>query len=84
MTYKVLVKIYIPEIEENYEIYIPINKTIFQVTKLLNCIISEITSKVYPIKDVNKLSNRQTGVIYDYNLLVRESDIRNGSELVLF
>ncbi len=83
MEYKVLIKLYVPEIEENFELYIPINKTIFQVSKLINSIISEITSSVYPIKEHNTLYDRQTGKVYDYNLLVRTTDIRNGSELIL-
>ena len=36
MDYKVLIRLYVPEIEQNYEVYIPINKTISQVLILLN------------------------------------------------
>ena len=36
MEYKVLIRIYVPEIEENYEIYIPINKTVYQTITTFN------------------------------------------------
>ena len=64
MQYKVLIKLYVPEVEESYEAYIPINKTIYTVNKTL------------------KLYNRYTGMLYDYTKIVRDTDIRNGSQLV--
>ena len=45
MEYKVLIRLYIPEIEQNYEIYIPINKTISQVLVMLNKLVTNISVK---------------------------------------
>ena len=42
MEYKVLIKLFVPEIEEAYEAYIPINKTVGQVSVLLNHMVSKI------------------------------------------
>ncbi len=83
MLYKVLVKFYVPEIEETYEIYIPINKTIGEISLLLCKLINDI-SKSYPIKNNARLCNRYTGNLYDRDQIIRNTDIRNGSELVLF
>lgn len=81
MEYKVLIKLYVPEIEENYEIYIPVNKTINEILQLLNKMVNDL-SKVYPITSTANLYNRQSGVMYPRGQLVRDTDIRNGSELV--
>lgn len=83
MEYKVLIKLYIPEIEEIYEFYIPVNKLIGDLSKLLCHIISEL-SKVYPEKEIVHLCNRYTGYIYKNSQTIRETDIRNGTELILF
>ena len=84
MNYKVLVKLYVPEIEQNFELYLPINKTIYQVTELLVNIVSEITTGLYPVRAGRKLWDRFTGEMYDNKILVRKSTIRNGTEIVLF
>ena len=83
MEYKVLIRLYVPEIEENYEIFIPINKTIGQITILLNKLINNISGNVYPIKENIKLYNRRTFEEYDINKIVRTTDIKNGTELVI-
>lgn len=83
MEYKVLIKLYVPEIEESYEIYIPINKSIGEVSELLTKLIHDL-SKTYPIKMTANLCNRHSGKIYEKGILLRDTDIRNGTELVLF
>ena len=82
MEYKVLIKLFVPEIEETYELYIPINKTIGELSVLLTQAVNSI-SGVYPIKPGVEICNRRTNMYYSYGILVRETDIKNGSELVL-
>lgn len=83
MEYKVLIKLYVPEIEEDYEMYVPVNKYVGELTLLLCKIVNDL-SKVYPIKNNACLCNRHTGIIYEKNLIVRDTNIRNGTELILF
>lgn len=83
MDYKVLIKIYVPEIEEEYEMYIPINKYIGEITYQLCKVINDL-SKIYPLKNNAYLCNRRTGIIYDNYMFLRDTDIRNGTELVIF
>lgn len=81
--YKVLIKLYVPEIEETYEIYIPINKTISQVLLLINRLINNITNGIYPIKESISIYNRKTSKLYQPEEIIRNTDIENGTELVL-
>ena len=83
MKYKVLIKLFVPEIEETYEMYIPINKTIGEISELLSKLVNDL-SKVYPIKKNACLCNRYTGIIYEKQYLIRNTDIRNGTELIIF
>lgn len=84
MEYKVLVSVFVPEIEQNYEFYIPVNKHIDTIIKIINSAINEIEFNQFPIKDTLQLCNRRTGQIYDNGYYVRNTDIRNGTQLVLF
>ncbi len=82
MEYKVLIKLIVPEIEESYEAFIPINKTVGEVLMLLNQMVNNL-SAVYPLKNGALLYNRYTGIIYTGNVFVRDTDIKNGTELVM-
>ena len=84
MEYKVLIKLFVPQIEQCYEMYIPVNRTIGQVIELMNKVVNDVSSGVFPIRDGLNLMNRRNNVIYDYGQLVRETNIRNGSELVMY
>lgn len=83
MEYKVLIKLYVPEIEQNFEMYIPINRTIVQVLVLINKVVSDASTNLYPIKTSLTLINRRTGTIYKNEEIVRNTDIKNGSELII-
>ena len=82
MEYKVLIRLFVPEIEESYEMYIPINKTVGEILPLLGQLISGL-SEVFPPERNLFLYNRYTGVPYSRGLLIRDTDIRNGTELVM-
>jgi hypothetical protein len=83
MLYKVLIKLYVPEIDEIYEMYIPINKTVGEISLSLCKLINNLT-KVYPVRNNTRLFNRDTGQIYERDITIRESDIRNGSQLIIY
>lgn len=83
MEYKVLIRLYVPEIEQNYEVYIPINKTISQVLVLLNKLVNNVSGETYPIKNNLKLYNRRTFEQYQLDSVIRNTNIRNGTELVM-
>lgn len=83
MNYKVLVKLLVPEIEKSYEIYIPINRTVKDVCRLVNELVHDDTSGIFPIKDDIVLLDRFSTAIYPYDTYIRDTNIRNGSQIVL-
>ena len=80
---KVLVKLYVPMLGESYEVLIPINKKISGVIVLLVRFINEMTSVKYNPSNMPLIYDKLTAKRYDINLTVRESDIKNGTELIL-
>jgi hypothetical protein len=79
---KVYVILYVPLIGERYEMFLPISKKIGSITKLLTKSVNELSDGTFPIKD-SLLYDRKDGIMYDLNITVKGSNIRNGSEIIL-
>ena len=80
---KVLVKVFIPMLEKEYDLWIPINKRIYNVMILIVKGINEFSDGYYIPDKMPVLYDKATAKPYDINLKVKESTIRNGTELIL-
>lgn len=81
MENKVLIKMIVLELDTSFDVFVPVNLTIYNVKKLVKKFISEITNS-----DVNSnyvLINKINSRIYNNNEIVINTDIRNASELIL-
>lgn len=76
---KILVNFYILSLGKNYEIFIPVNEKVGNITKLLN---NSLFEDIDSSKN-NKILNAETGIVYNNNTLIRTSDIKNGTRLLL-
>lgn len=82
MKNKVLVKIIVPDIDETYDVFIPISKKIGEVIILIVKAINQMNpNNILP--DNKILYNRNTGKNYTPNEMVKYTDIRNGTNLIL-
>ena len=80
---KVLVKLYVPKIEVQYDVWIPINRRIYNVILLLMKGINEFNGDNYNPKDLPTLYDKITSEPYDINAIVGDTNIRNGTEIIL-
>lgn len=81
---KVLVKIFFPRIDKWFEVWIPLNQKIENIIIQLIKGINEINANLYyTTTDMPILYNRGSGEYYEYNSLVQNTNIKNGSELIL-
>lgn len=83
MKNKILVEILVPSIDERFNLFIPINKRIGSVVLLINKAIVDLMNGQFEADDTASLYDRGTGERIDYNKLVRETNIKNGSFLIL-
>lgn len=83
MKNKFLVELIVPEIEQNYMIYIPINKKIGNIIVLLNKSVTELSNGLYVGTNKTALYDKKSGEKYGINELVRNTNIMNGSTLIL-
>lgn len=80
---KILIELDVPLIERSCDLYIPINKTIGTVKKLVEEALVEMTEGAYVAKQETNFYSKETGQIYDVNQKVRETDLKNGSRIIL-
>ena len=80
---KIIVKLYVPKIDKEYDVFIPTNKRISMVISLLVKAINELSNGSFLPTTMPMLYNKITAKPYDVNITIKESDIRNGSELIL-
>ena len=83
MNNKILIEIEIPSIEKRYDVFIPINKKVGTIKTLVESGLIELTDKAYVIKDSTNFYSKETGQIYDINQTVRDTDLKNGSRIIL-
>ncbi len=83
MKNKVLVCIGIPEINKKYDVYLPVNKKIGNIIELLNKAINELTDNEFIISNQCLLYNVVTKEKYTSDVLLINTNIRNGSHLIL-
>ncbi len=83
MQNKVLISIEVPEIDLSFDVFIPVNELIWKITKLIVKSVSDLSGinldPQNPYLLINKINNK----IYQNNDLVINTDIRNGTELIL-
>ena len=76
---KVLVNLYILSLGMNFEIYIPVNEKVGNISKLIN-------STMFDSIDMEKnftILNVEDGTCYKANTLIRDTNIKNGTKLLL-
>lgn len=83
MKNKVLVELIVPELEEKYDVYIPVNKKIGNVVLLLTKAVYELSGGYYSKQRYTALYDSCTGEKYQFEQLIRNSNIRNGSKIIL-
>ena len=83
MTNKIIVKLYVPILEKKYDVFLPINKKIYNIVKLLVKALNEFSGESFNPELLPVLYDKITAEPYDYNLTVKESNIKNGTEIIL-
>ena len=83
MKNKILIEVVVPDIEESYNVFIPINKKVGNVALLISKAVQELTNSLYNENNANALYDSETGEILPPDKLVRDTAVKNGSKLIL-
>ncbi|MBQ6539375.1 MAG: hypothetical protein IJL76_03775 [Bacilli bacterium] len=83
MNNKVLIQLFVPEIDETFDLFIPVNELLWKIKKLVVKSVYDLTNgEIDPTKEYI-LINKITGEIYKDNVIIRDTNIRNATEIVL-
>ena len=82
MNFRVYIIIETPILDKKYELLVPIDRRIHELINLLRKNIPELSENYYKENNPN-LYNKSTGEIYDMNLIIKNSNIKTGTRLLL-
>ena len=80
---KVLVKLCVPIFEEQYDVWIPLNRKIYRVTELLVKAVNDFSGGYFESNKTPTLFDKNTGEQYNINETVKDAGIKNGTEIIL-
>ena len=80
---KVLVNVYIPILNQSYDIFIPLQLQLFEITELIKRAVSELSEGQFIPSPDTVLARKATGEILNVNGTVFELNIGNGTKLML-
>jgi hypothetical protein len=84
MKNKILIRLIVPTLNDEYEIYIPVNERIVKIKELFIKILDDLTDGEFDTKKNYSLIDPDDGKIYDNRVIVRETNIKNSKRLILY
>lgn len=82
MDFKVYVIIELPILDREYEVLIPIDRRIHDIVSLMKKSIPELSKNYYANNNIS-VFNKINGEIYNMNLLIKDSNIKTGTKLIM-
>ena len=66
-----------------FDVFIPISKKVSTILYLLTKSVNELTNGDYIVNEYINLYNKDTKEMYELDKIIKETNIRNGTELIL-
>lgn len=82
MNFRVYITLDVPILDKKYELLVPIDRRIHDLIDLLKDNIPELKENYYRNKTPN-LFNKSSGELYEMNQIIKDSDIKTGTRLIL-
>ncbi len=80
---KVLVEVFVPVINERYDVFIPNTSQMSEVLELLKKAVADLSDGRFIPTEETAVCYRENGAIINVNMTVYELGIHNGSKLML-
>lgn len=84
MKNKVLINLIVPELMEEYEIFIPVNERISKVKELIITSIKDLSDNKFQESRKYNLMDPDTGQVYDNKMIIRDLNIHNSKKIILY
>ena len=83
MKNKVLVRVYVPELDFSTDLFLPVNEVLWKIKIMIIQAISDLTNGALDKNKIYSMINSDTSVVYDINKVLIDTDIRNATEIIL-
>lgn len=83
MNNKVLIKLIVPEFDVSFDVFVPVNELVWKIKRLIIKSVSDLTGTNLDINADYILLNKINCNVYSNNDVLINTDIRNGTELIL-
>ena len=83
MKNKVLIKLIVPELDETFDVFIPVNELVWKIKRIILKAIGDLSNANIDTNIEYVLLNKDNSKVYNNNEIILETDIRNSSELIL-
>ena len=80
---KLLIKVEYPLINQEYELFIPVNKTVAKILSLIQKAIIEMNVDIIPNRNDIGLYIKETGEFLQMKDIIKNTGIKNGDTLVI-
>ncbi len=80
---KILVEIYLPAVNRNYDVYIPIKSKLYEIIVMLAGGFTELSGDYFSASDDAVICDKITGIIFNINMSAEELGLYNGAKLML-
>ena len=82
MDFRVYVIIEVPILDKKYELFVPADRRVHDLIRIVIESDPGLSSNYYEGKKLN-LYNKSNGKVYDLNMIIKNSDIKMGTRLIL-
>lgn len=82
MEFRVYVIVEMPILDKKFELLVPIDRRIHDLISVLKKAIPELSEDFYERREPVILS-KTTGDLYDLNVVIKNTNIKNGTRLIL-
>lgn len=84
MKNKILIRLVVPKLMEEYEIFIPVNERISKIKELVINSLKDLSDNNFDSSEKYNLIDPETGQAYENNKIVRDLGIQNSKRIILF
>lgn len=81
---KILVEITSPAAGQTYDMFIPDSMQIGEISRLVGGLFTQVSNGTFCCTGLPLVSDKKTGMIYDLNKTVKESNIHNGAKILIY
>ena len=84
MKNKILVRLIVPNLMSEYEIFIPVNERIIKIKELIINSLADLSDNKFDVSKKYNLINPETGEVYDNKMIIRDLPIKNSKRIILY